>query len=147
MVAVLAVSARILGPSGWIVLENPAGGYELEAGSFAEKSTTQRKTSATGEWVEGAYAVRSTRDNITEPLSVWVSGATHFELDSRIMAVTEALDQINYPVEITFGNLRETWSCDPADYVIETSQPFRFALTALVKANVPHRPGVVKVQV
>ena len=75
---VLDVDARILGPAGWIDLEDEANGYTLHDDFANSRATTQRKTDTMGDWVEGTFTVRAVRENVTESVAVWVDAVTPY---------------------------------------------------------------------
>lgn len=143
----LSLRVRIQTPGGWLELEDEVNGYEIHADSFAALQIGHRKVDVEGDYVEGSYTVRSVRSEVNEALVVWVAGATPFVLADRMSALTTALESISYGIEVTFGDSQETWTCNPADYSIESSRPLRFATTAIVRATVPRLPTVSRIQV
>lgn len=143
----LGLRVRIQTPAGWLELEDEQGGYEMHAEAFATQQVAHRKVDIEGDYVEGSYTVRSVRGQVTEALAVWVTGATSFDLATKVAALTAGLESISYVVEVTLGDSQETWTCSPADYTIESSQPFKFATVALVRATVPRLPAVSRIQV
>lgn len=143
----LVVSCEIETPLGPLQLEDPEGGYELHKESFSTRAVSKRNIEVTGDWTEGSDIDRSLRNNVTETLSVWVGGATQWEFQSRVNALTAALDQLAYSVTRVIGDAQEVWDCRPAEYTIETQQEYYVATTGLVKAQVPHKPAVVLTQV
>ena len=138
------VIETLLGP---LELEDPPNGYELHTDTFNSRSVSHRKTEVIGDWTEGGDVDRSLRDNITESLAVWVGGATTFEFQTRLKVLTDAFEQLSYPVTRTVGDLREVWSCRPSDYTIETSQPYLVAKVGLVKVQLVRKPAVTMSQV
>lgn len=143
----LLPSVRIQGLLGWIELEDEAAGYELHADSFASKQVSLRKTEAEGDWVEGSYTTRAVKGNITEPLVVLVTGTSVYECQVLTKALTDALEQLQFSLEVTLGDSKETWRCFASEYTIESSQPLMFADKVIVRASVPHLPTVVREQV
>jgi hypothetical protein len=139
----MAINTRL----GWLELEDAANGYELHKDSIAGAQTTWRKQEVDSPWVEGSFTTRAVRGNVPEAVHVWVSGETHYELDERLSAFTDALGQLQYAMRVRTGDLLETWTCFPGDFSIETQQEYRFATIALVRATVPRLPTTVKVQV
>jgi hypothetical protein len=138
----LEVSARIQSQLGWLDLQDPPSGYELDATSFVEHSTTHRKVEVSSGWMEGSYIVRSVRENVSEALVVQVTGYTSAELDAKVSALTDALEQISYQIIVSFDNGQQIWDCSVADYTVTTSRDFRFAKMAIVKATVPRLPKI-----
>lgn len=144
----LIVTARIQGPSGWIDLEDEENGYSLHDDFASSRGTTQRRTNTQGEWVEGTFTVRSVRESVTESVAVWVEGTTPFELAEKVQALTDALDQLAFGMEVTFGDSKETWQItQPADYTEAYDKAYRFATLCLVRATVSRLPTLTRVQV
>lgn len=141
------IAFSIHGPGGWIDLEDLEGGYEVHKDTRATQSVTFRKQEISSPYVEGTFTNEAVRENVTEPLVIYVYGDSAFELDARVSAVTDALEQLQYEIKAQIGNLEETWTCSTADYAVETSQEFIHATMALIRAQVPRLPTVVKAEV
>lgn len=140
----LTLSCRILTPSGWLQLEDETNGYVLHAESFASRQYTARKTDIDNEWVRGSYTVRATTGNVTEQLVTWVTGADQLAFRTRFYALTQALEQLQFQMEVSIGNAKETMFCMYAgDYTLETNQTFMAATRGLVRANIPRLPDVI----
>lgn len=137
------VSFQLLTPTGWIELEDPENGYELERGSFATRSVSHRSNIVNSEWVAGSYASRSVRDNITEDVSFYVGGATTFECRTRMQAVLEGFEALTYQAIMRIEDYQETWTCIPADYTLESDQPLIAATLVLVRAKIPRHPAAL----
>ena len=145
---VLDVAARILGPAGWIDLEDEANGYTLHDDFANSRSTTQRKTDTMGDWVEGTFTVRAVRENVTESVAVWVDAVTPYQLATKVEALTDALDQLAFQMEVRFGDSQETWQIvQPADHIEAYDKAYRFATMCLVRATVSRLPTLTRVQV
>lgn len=136
----LDVLASIETPLGWLDLQDPDNGYELDGTAFADKAVSHRKIEVSSGWMEGTFVVRSVRENVSEALVVQVRGNTAGEFDARVKALTDALDQISYQVKVSFGTAEQTWQCTVADYSVATSREFRFSHYGVVKATVPRLP-------
>lgn len=143
----LDLSAQIQAPGGWLDLEDEANGYWLHNESFKQSSVTHRKTDISSEWVEGSFTTRGVRENVVEQVSVYVQGATPYQLQTRLKALTDALEQLTFQMVVRFGDSQQTWTCEMADYTVVTQQEYRFATMALVQANVPRLPGAALIQV
>lgn len=139
----LNVGAEIETPTGWLALEDLAGGYELHTDSFAARQIQARKIEAEGDWVEGSYTVRAVRGNVTEAVGVYVHGADPYQLAVRLQALTDGLEQLQYRFRFTIGNLRESWVCQYGEYNIEANQPLRLATLAIVRCTIPRLPTLV----
>ena len=143
----LDVHAEIETPTGWLELEDIANGYELHAESFSQRQVQSRKVEADGEWANGSYTVRATVGNVVETVSVWVKAPSPFDLAERLDPLLAGLHQLQFRFRVTTGNLREEWVCQYSDYTIESDQNLRFATLALVKAQVPRLPDLVRTMV
>ena len=136
----LDISFEILTPSGWVELEDPANGYSLHRDSFNQRTVQHRSLMASNDWVAGAYAARSVRDNVVEDVAFYVNGETTYECMSRVDLVLSAFDSLTYQARLRRNDHRETWTCTPADYTLESDQPLIFATMVLVKAKIPRHP-------
>ena len=138
------IVCRIQTPTGWLDLQDPANGYELHSEAFATRSVQARTNDAENEWVRGSYRVRAVPGNKVEQLYVWVGGPTQYDFRTRLEAFTSALEQIQYELEVTFGNAKERMFCMYSDnYTVETAQPMRHARIGLVRAAVPRLPDSI----
>lgn len=142
--AVSVVIDTLLGP---LELEDLASGYELHKETIGLRATSYRKVEVSGDFTEGTDTQRAVRANVTEQLSVWVAGTTQFEFQTRVRALTDALEQLSYTITRTVGDAIEVWQCTTADYSLETSQEFLVATIGLIKATVPRKPAVALSQV
>lgn len=141
----LALSiSTALGP---LALEDEANGYELHKDTFGTRNQSYRKTEVSGDWTEGTDVDRAVRENVVESVAVYVSGATHYQFATRLKALTDALEQLQYTITRQIGDLQEVWRCVPADYTVETGQELIFATMGLVRAQVPRKPAVTMTQV
>ena len=143
----LDCSARIMTPTGWIELADRAGGYELGPDAFTQAAVSHRKSEISSEWLEGTFVTRSVRENVTETVSVYVYGDSPYELATRLDALTDGFDQLQYSMVVRFGDAQHEWDCWVADYTIATRQEMRFATMALVSAQVPRLPAAARTQV
>ena len=141
------VSVQIQTPSGFVELEDQAGGYELHAECFASRQVGQRKSEVTAEWYGGTYVWGSVPDQVAEDLVFYVSGATPYETATRLQTVVDAFESLSWQLVYRFGDLQETWQCTPADYSLESNQPLMFATKVIVRARVPRNPVVAREQV
>ena len=137
----IVLGLQIETPSGWLELEDEAGGYSLHSETRAPSRSPARKKSINSEWVPGTFVTRSVDENVTESVSVWVTGASQFELRTRLQRPAGRAGQLSYQMRFTTGDVRETWECQVADYAIQTDQPMLIATWALVKAQIPRLPN------
>lgn len=147
MSGLLAVTAEIETPGGWLSLEDPENGYSLHKESFASRQFTSRKVELEGDWVEGSYVARAVRGNTNETLAVFIEGATPFEREMRQQELVSGLEQLQYRMRVTEGDSRETWTCFYTDYQLEATQELRFSTLVILRATVPRLPTVLREQV
>lgn len=139
----ISLSLLLQSGSNWIELEDPDGGYQLHAETFSNRQVSHKKVEVSSDWVEGTYTQRSLRNNVNENVSVWVQGSSTVEMMQRVRRLTDTFDQPSFKIYWQVDGYREGWSCQAADYTIESSQPMLFARQVLVKANIPRLPKVV----
>lgn len=138
----LEVACRIQSPTGWLNLQDPSGGYELEVSTVGERAVAHRKVEASSGWMEGSYYTRTVRENVTETLAVYVFGSSAADYDAKEKALTDAFDQLSFQVIMSVGNSQKIWDCWVSDYTITTSRDHRFYKMGLVNAQVPRMPTV-----
>lgn len=139
----LDIAWSILGPAGWIDLEDRANGYEMHKETHAAQAHSWRRQDISSPYVEGTYTNQAVRENVTEAVAIYVYGDTVFELKTRMDLILAALGQLNYQVKARSGNLLETWDCAIADYTIEMGQEMLNSTMCVIRANIPRRPTVV----
>ena len=118
------------------------GVYSLEKSSFGSRSVAWRKTEVSNRWVEGAFPTSAVRENVKESVSVWVEGATHDAMDVGVQAICAVVKSLSWQAVYTVDDVAYTFSCQPSDYSIDTTQEYVFARTALVKIDVDRLPRV-----
>lgn len=134
-------------PTGWIELEDPAGGYELHTDSFAARSVSHRKNEVSNNWVGGEYVSRSVRANVLEDVAFYVGGSTAFECRERVQVVTDTFDSLHFQARMRIEDYQETWNCVTSEYTLESNQPLIVAKLVLVRAKIPRHPQVFVEQV
>lgn len=141
--ATLDITAEIETPSGWLQLEDAEAGYELHRDSFDRRAVDATKVELTSEWAEGSYTARAVKGNVVDNVGVIITAPTPYVLAQRILAFTEGLEQLEFTFRMTFGDVRETWTCFWSTHSIETTQPLRFSTMAIITATIPHLPTIV----
>lgn len=144
---VLALSVRIHALAGWVELEDAVNGYEIHKDTRSQQAVTWRKQEINSPYVEGTFTNEAVRENVVEPVAIYVRGESQFELMTRVKVITDALGQLNFDMEFTVGNAKETWHCFASEYTVETQQEFVHGLLAVVRASVPRLPTVAMVEV
>ena len=131
-------SLRISISGGWLTLVQP--NYRIGAQTGADSSTVFRRTEVSNAFVEGTFVTNALRDNVTETIEVYVKGVTTSGLRDAVDALTDALSQTQYTVELTIEDSLRRWYCYAADYSISTPVEFVHSRIALVTAQVPRDP-------
>ena len=143
----LDVAARINTPSGWLELNDRAGGYQLGPEAFTTAATGHRKAEISSEWMEGSFVTRAVRENIVETVSVYVYGQSAHQLAVRLQALTDGFDQLSYAMVVRFDDAEENWDCQVADYTTSSRAEMRRTNMALVTAQVPRLPSAALAKV
>lgn len=130
-------------PSGTMDLDDGVT-YDTEAGSLNERAVTWRKRSISAEWVEGTFDVAAVKENVTETVRTYVTADDPVALDFAVTRLTDGYSELRYDMRLTWGGYQEVWRCMPAAYSISSTGPLMFATKALVSAQVPRLPTVIK---
>lgn len=136
----LTLSCLLAWPGGSLQLEDEANGYELEVASFGEVATGWRRHEVENQWVEGAFTVGAVKENLSLPLAVYVTAPTGALLQTRLKALTDALDRLAWTMTFVEGGVSTQYKCQVSDYTTTRSQAYRVARHALVRASVPCSP-------
>ena len=142
--ALSCVISTVLGP---LQLEDEAHGYWLHKESFGTRNISYRKIEVAGDFTEGTDVDRALRGNVLEALGVYVAGATTYQFATRLKALTDALEQLQFTLTRIVGDAQEVWTCVASDYTVETSQELMVARLGIVHAQVGRHPSVVLSQV
>lgn len=139
------VSCVISTASGTLQLNGIATNstYELESASLEDIGTTWRKHTVDNPWVEGSFTTGAVKENVMLPVNVWVGADTETQLRTATKALTDALDQLRFTLEISIDGVRTTWTCECAEYRVQTKQAFLWARQRLVSAQIPAKPSPV----
>lgn len=145
MTTPLAVQVTIDSPGTTpFTLNNPAAGYQLEATSLEEVSTSWRRQEVQNPWAEGSYVVSAVRENQQVPISVYVRGASHQEMRQRLLTLQLAVSRPKWTLQLALGSpsYTEYWTCQTSDTVLRTQREFLHATTTVCKINVVRLPTV-----
>ena len=136
---ILPVTCRLTTPGGWLDLTS--GPYKLSAQAFVEQATTVRRSEVSNPFVEGAWTVNSQRENVTEQLDVYIRADTAVAVQEAVSKLLEALNQVNFGMEVTIDGVQTFYQCYVADVSVRTPREFRFSRMAQVSAQIPRHPG------
>lgn len=140
----LDAKAWVYTGTGWLLLEDEANGYKLEASTREARQVSWRRQEIAGTWTEGTYTVHAVKENITETVGVWVRAATHAQLGTRIQVLLDAFSQLTYSMFWQEEGLGERWRCFCSDVQISTNRELQHARVALVKFSVPRLPSTTR---
>jgi hypothetical protein len=143
----LAVSVAISTVLGPLELEDEDNGYWLHKESLGTRNISYRKLEISGDFTEGTDVDRALRANVVEALGVYVTGLTPYQFATRLKALTDALEQLQFTVTRIIGDAQEVWSCVSSEYSVETSQELLVARMGIVHAQVQRKPTVALTQV
>lgn len=137
----ITVAARISTPYGWLYL-GAGTQYRLGAESFSDRQTSFRRSEVSSPYVEGTFVINALRENVTETLDVIVEDREGLRLADAVSALTSALCQVRYTMQVQVRRDVWTWSAYAADHSVQTKREFVHARLAQVKAEVPRDPHV-----
>ena len=95
-----------------------AGGYRVR--SIGPGARSWRLEEIEGPYQHGSAVVSARLARATLPLQVAVVGSSHAQVESRVLAMVEALSQLSYTLTASVGESSPSaraWRCHPADIV------------------------------
>jgi hypothetical protein len=140
MSATITAAARISTPYGWLYLGSGTQ-YRLGAESFADRQTSFRRSEVSSPYVEGTFVINALRENVTETLDVIVEDREALRLADAVSALTSALCQVRYTVQVQIRRDVWTWRAYAADHSVQTKREFVHARLAQVRAEIPRDPN------
>lgn len=134
----------------WLNL-NDGNVYRVAADSIGSQATSWRRTEAQSPYVEGKFLIHAVKDMSSVNLTVWVSGypqnthsAGQNQLQTNIDALINPFEQMSYQVKYTAGDTQITWDCQTADYSVEVTKDYLYAMYVPVKFTIPRFPTVTR---
>lgn len=89
--------------------------YAVSVDGLGRVGKTPRETFATASpFVHGQLRTVVVREESSLPLVVTVYGTSASDLDTKVTALEDALDQFIYPVEVEVDGVAKVWTCYPA---------------------------------
>jgi hypothetical protein len=137
----ITVAARISTPYGWLYLGTGTQ-YRLGAESFGDRQTSFRRSEVSSPYVEGTFIINALRENVTETLDVIVEDREGLRLADAVAALTSALCQVRYTMQVQVRRDVWTWNAYAADHSVQTKREFVHARLAQVRAEIPRDPNV-----
>jgi hypothetical protein len=134
----------------WLNL-NDGDTYRVSSDSIGSQATSWRRTETQSPYVEGKFLVHAVKDMTSVNLTVWVSGYpqnTHASGQNQLHANIEALiapfEQMSYQIKYSMGDTQTTWECQTADYSVELSKEYVYAMYVPVKFTIPRFPTATR---
>jgi hypothetical protein len=114
----------------------------LGAESFGDRQTSFRRSEVSSPYVEGTFVINALRENVTETLDVIVEDREGLRLADAVSALTSALCQVRYTMQVQVRRDVWTWNAYAADHSVQTKREFVHARLAQVRAEIPRDPNV-----
>lgn len=111
---------------------------------FGQQQITWRREESVSRFYHGSHLVHATMDNVSENLSVYIRGETQNEVTEMIMMLEEIFSQPSYRVRVQFGDHRETWHCQTADWQVDRGHVHMHNHMAKMTFRVPRLPQTSK---
>ena len=115
--------------------------YRINKGSFENSAVQFRRDEVTNSFVEGKFLVNALRENVTENLSIYAFANTVSALKANIDAVTSAVTNLHFYVEVTIENSKRVWTCQASDYTVAITNEFLHNRQALINVNLIRLPS------
>ncbi len=137
------VRCAVTRPGGSLLDISDNERYRLEAATLGTRQVTWRKQEATSSYVPGSWVVSAVPETIMETVGVWVYGATPAELRLTLDRLTECFSQLRFFLAWEVEDDSFVWSCQVADYTVDTRREFQHATMALATFQVPRYPALL----
>lgn len=127
----------------WFTLTD---GYSMwiSPDQFGQSSITWRKEEAQSRYYHGTFLMHATKDNVVESIAVYMRGQTQNEVTEMIMMLEELFTQHRFQLRVQFGDHRETWYCQTADYQIDRGHIMMHNHMAKMSFKIPRLPETTK---
>lgn len=140
----LEIAVVMRDPTGEVVLridtaeDGPGMAYQLVGITIPEHK--RRRTVVTSPWVHGHTETNTILDSTSFGLVVRVFGDTWQQIVTRERALTAAVENIDWLLDVEEYGVRTRWTCDAADVVPRFDQLEAMALQRIVTIDVPVQP-------
>jgi hypothetical protein len=135
----MILSCRVSTVDDWLELNE--GCYRLHPDSFADSTTSWRRSEVENPFVEGKWTVNALRDNVEENLTIWVKSDGITSTAQAVEDLKTVFSQLNYLIQVTFDNDMYTYHCQVADCTVKASHELRHNGMAQVTFAVPRHPA------
>lgn len=139
MSGVIVAAARISTPYGWLYLGTGTQ-YRIAGAAFEDRQTSFRRSEVSSPYVEGTFVINVLRENVTETLEVLVEDREELSLPDAVGALSAAVSQVRYVVQVQLRQDLWTWNAYAADHSVQTKREFIHARLATVRAEIPREP-------
>jgi len=133
-------------PGGWLDINDHLG-YELHADTLSGSQMRHRRQTASSAYLPGEFTITAVPENVDENVSVWVTGDTHHQMMQNLYQLQDAFSQLMFVMSWVIEDHAFWWSCQVADYQIQTQRELWHAKRTRITATVPRAPTVYYEQV
>ena len=127
----------------WVPLVRPPSMWVSPDG-LGQTSQSWRREEAQSRFYHGTFTLHATKDNVQETISVYITGESQNDVTEEIMLLEELFSQLTYQIRVQFGNHRETWYCQTADWQTERTHVLLHNTMAKMSFSVPRLPDTSK---
>lgn len=117
--------------------------YRLAGDTLGTRQVSWRKQEVQSPYVPGSWVTSAVPETIRETVSVYVYGSTPAELRLMLDRITECFSQLRYFLAWEVDDDSYVWSCQVADYTIDTRREFQHSIMALTTFQVPRYPALL----
>ena len=127
----------------WVYLSDGIDMWVSPEG-FGSSQVGWRRETAESRFYHGQYLLHAVKNNVTENVTVYLRGDTQNAVTELVMLLEELFSQPTYQVRVQYGDHRETWYCQTADYTVERSHVLMHNHMAKMTFQVPRLPETTK---
>lgn len=116
--------------------------YRISPTDFGDSAQTLRRITASSNHYDGTVLIHTTKEQVQETITVTVYGQDQNQVTENLLLLQEIVEQPLYRVRMTYGNHRQTWLCDSADFNISRGHVFMHNTMAQMRLSIPRFPRV-----
>lgn len=132
-------------PGGWLPLQNPAVGLELEGSTLSTLASSVKRTTASNPFIPGTYTTRAVPDNITTNIAVNVRDKDLAQVTVKVEHLVSLFTRASFKLIVRYETKAWMSTAQAADYSINNQREFMHAGLSVVSFNVPLLPARVEV--
>ena len=132
-------SALISYGDQWVNL-NDGYRFKFRADGYGQKQQTLRRITVDSPYFDGTYSIHTTKENVSESVMIEVRGATQNLVTENQLLLLDCVAQDTYQIQLDFEDHRETWQCEPADFMVDRSQVMLHNKICTVTLTIPRLP-------